>query len=221
MAGQPVRREPAPVRLLLQREHDRVPAAVGPFHEQRRVERPVTVAEPLLELLLAHRKDAQVVIRRRRLRGREERQRLAGIVHDEGLEVPVVADGVGHGLRLAAEPASIGQVRPEALRGKAESSAGNPPDRLRCCSRKSGVCGRAVKGNARGENYCRACRARGFGGAVPKGRKMRARLPSNHRASSRKGNAGEDVRVPWIEGVPLDDFGRTATNAASGASRLG
>ncbi len=104
VAGEPMRREPPPVRLLLQREHDRIAAAVGPVHEQRRVERPVAVAEAFLELLLAHRDDAHVVLRPRRFLGGEERQRLARVVDDQVLEVLVVADGVRHVLHPACVP---------------------------------------------------------------------------------------------------------------------
>ena len=94
--GEPVRREPRRVRLLLQGEYDGLAAAIGPLDEQRRVECPEAVAETFLELLLAHGDDAHVVVGPRCLIGGEERQGVARVVDDQVLEVVVVA--VGHRL---------------------------------------------------------------------------------------------------------------------------
>ena len=93
---QPVRGEPVPVGLLLQREHDRLAAAVGPLHPHRGVERPEPAPQALLQQFLAHRVESRLVVGFRRLAGREELERLTRVLDDEVLEVLVVADGVRH-----------------------------------------------------------------------------------------------------------------------------
>ena len=98
---QPVDRELAVDRLLLHHEQDGLAAAVGPLDEQRRVELPEAVAQALLELLLPQRDDPQLVVGPRRLVGGEQRERVAGILDDQVLEVLVVADRVRHALRPA------------------------------------------------------------------------------------------------------------------------
>ena len=96
---QPVWREPAPVRLLLHDEQNGTAAVVAPLHQQRRVEHPEAVSQALLQLLLPNGDDLRRLFRRRRLFGREERERLARIVEDQVLEVLVVAERVRHVVR--------------------------------------------------------------------------------------------------------------------------
>ena len=81
---------------LLQREHDRLAAAVGPLHQQRRVQSPEPASQALLQLLLlSNREEAGLVVGFRRLVGREERERLTRVLDDQVL-VPAVAEiGVG------------------------------------------------------------------------------------------------------------------------------
>jgi len=57
------------------------------LHEQWHIELPEPVSESLLELFLSHRQDLGIGQDTRRLLGREERQRLVGVVENQVLEI--------------------------------------------------------------------------------------------------------------------------------------
>ena len=112
---QAVHREPALVGLLLQREHHRLAAAVGPLHQQRSVQSPEPASEVLLQLLLSNREEGRLLVGFRRLVEREERERLTRVLDDEVLEVLVVADRFGHVRTRVGIGRMIGQTPPRTL----------------------------------------------------------------------------------------------------------
>jgi hypothetical protein len=87
--------EPAGLGLLLEHEQDRLAPAVGPLHQKRDIQFPEALAEALLQLLLPHRRHPGLGIDRLRLGGGKQRNRLAGIVENQVLEVLVVRHAPG------------------------------------------------------------------------------------------------------------------------------
>jgi len=74
-------------------EQQRFAPTVRPLHQQRHIELAEALAEPFLELLLAHRQHFGIGEHACRLLGREEGQGLVQIVQDQVFEVLVVVHG--------------------------------------------------------------------------------------------------------------------------------
>jgi hypothetical protein len=98
-----VDREPGRFRFLLDHKQDRLAPPVRPLHQQRNVQFPKALADPFLQLLLAHRSHPRLRIDRPRFHGRKERNGLTRVVENEILEVLVV--------RHARGPSFLGGIR--------------------------------------------------------------------------------------------------------------